>query len=240
MTIDLGGIGYINANYMMMQVPYVFRSREHIHKVLAGDIGQELKADIAKRTGIYLLAQNWDLMVRHIGGVKPIRGLKDFQGYKVRAGGLPSIAGFKALGADPVKIPLNEMYAALEKGAADGAELPIDRFYNYSIFEIAKFLNLTAHSFGTQFLAINLKLWKSLTPEEQKALQQAANEAGAYNNKLAAELKDDYLMKLQNSGIKFIQTGTAAFQRALFDKISEIAGNWSGSEELFYQIQEVK
>ena len=240
MAIDLNDIGYINSKYMMMQVPYVFRSREHLHRVLAGDIGQELKAEIAKQTGIYMFAQNWDLMVRHIGGIKPIIGLNDLQGYKIRAGTPPSTDGFKALGANPVKIPLNEIYAALEKGDADGAELPIDYLYNYSIYEVAKFLNLTSHTFGTQFLAINLKLWKSLTPEEQKALQQAANEAGTYNNKLAAELKDDYLRKIQTSGMEFVQTDTKAFQKALFNKISEIAGNWPGSEELFYQIQKVK
>ena len=240
LTMGLGGIGYINTNYMMMQVPYVFRSQEHIRKVVAGDIGNELKADIAKRTGIYMLAQDWDRMVRHIGGIKPIRTLDDLKGYKVRAGALPPIAGFKALGASPVKIPLNEMYVALQQRVADGAELPIDYFYNYSIFEVAKYLNLTSHTYGTQFVAINLKLWKSLKPEEQKALQQAAIEAGAYNNKLVTDLKDGYLKKLKEGGMESIQTDTAAFQKALFGKITEIAKNWPGTEELFYRIQKVK
>ena len=240
LTMGLGGIGYINTNYMMMQVPYVFRSQEHIRKVVAGDIGNELKADIAKRTGIYMLAQDWDRMVRHIGGIKPIRTLDDLKGYKVRAGALPPIAGFKALGASPVKIPLNEMYVALQQRVADGAELPIDYFYNYSIFEVAKYLNLTSHTYGTQFVAINLKLWKSLKPEEQKALQQAAIEAGAYNNKLVTDLKDGYLKKLKEGGMESIQTDTAAFQKALFGKIPEIAKNWPGTEELFYRIQKVK
>ncbi|MBW2147067.1 MAG: TRAP transporter substrate-binding protein [Deltaproteobacteria bacterium] len=240
LTMGLGGIGYINTNYMMMQVPYVFRSQEHIRKVVAGDIGRELKEDMAKRTGILMLAQDWDRMVRHIGGTKPIRALNDLKGYKVRAGALPPIAGFKALGASPVKIPLNEMYVAIQQGVADGAELPIDYFFNYSIYEVAKYLNLTYHTYGTQFIAINLRLWKSLKPVHQKALQEAANEAGAYNNKLVAELEEDYLNKLKNGGMEFVKTDTAAFQKALFKKIPEIAKNWPGTEELFYRIQKVK
>ena len=137
-TQGLGILGVISPLYNMMQVPYVFRSQDHIRKVVAGDIGKELAEDLEQKTGIFLLAQDWDRMVRHIGGRKPIRTLEDFKGYKVRAGVLPPIATFKAMGASPVKIPLNEMYVALQQGVADGAELPVDYFYDYSIFEVAK------------------------------------------------------------------------------------------------------
>lgn len=239
-TMGLATMGYVNKNYMMMQVPYVFRSQEHIRNVVVGDIGKELQEDLAKRTGILMLAQDWDRMVRHIAGRKPIRTLEDFKGYKVRAGVLPPIAAFRALGASPVKIPLNEMYVAIQQGVADGAELPIDYFYNYSIYEVAKYLNLTYHTYGTQFLAINLNLWKSLKPEHQKALQEAADEAGAYNNKLVSELEQDYLKKLKDKGMEFIETDTEAFQNALLKKISEVADNWPGTEELFHRIQKVK
>ncbi len=239
-TTGLAVMGYLNNKYMMMQVPYVFRSQEHIRKVVAGDIGKELKEDLAKRTGIFMMAQDWDRMVRHVGGRKPIRNLEDLKGYKIRAGVLPPIAGFRALGASPVKIPLNEMYVAIQQGVADGAELPIDYFYNYSIFEVAKYLNLTYHTYGTQYVGINLRLWKSLKPEHQKALQEATDEAGIYNNKLVAELEEDYLKKLKDAGMEFIKTDTEAFQKALFEKIPEIAKNWPGTEELFYRIQKVK
>jgi tripartite ATP-independent transporter DctP family solute receptor len=240
LTMGLAGLGYIANSYMMMQVPYVFRSQDHIRKVVKGQIGMELKDQLAKKQGIYLLAQDWDRMVRHIGGRKPIRELGDLRGYKVRAGVLPPIAGFKALGASPVKIPLNEMYVALQQGVADGAELPIDYFYEYSIFEVAKYLNLTYHTYGTQFVGINKRLWDSLKPEHQKALQEAADEAGAYNNKLVAELQDDYLRKLKTAGMEFVETDVKALSEALKAKIPEISSNWPGTEELYHRIQRVK
>ncbi len=239
-TMGLAGLGYLNTDYMMMQVPYVFRSQDHIHAVLKGDIGQELKAGMAKKAGIHLLAQDWDRMVRHIGGRKPIKGLNDMKGYKVRAGVLPPIAAFKALGASPVKIPLNEMYVALQQGVADGAELPIDYFYNYSIFEVAKYLNLTYHTYGTQFLGINKRLWDSLKPEWQKALQEAADEAGEYNNKLTEELQASYMEKLEQSGMELVETNVKELREALKAKIPEISENWPGTEKLYSRIQLVK
>lgn len=239
-TLGLAALGYLDSDYMMMQVPYVFRSQEHIHKVLRGPIGQELKAHIQKKAHIFLLAQDWDRMVRDIGGNKPIRGLADLKGYKVRAGVLPPIVGFKALGASPVKIPLNEMYLALQQGVVDGAELPVDYFYNYAIYEVAKYLNLTYHTYGTQFVGINLALWKSLKPKERRALQEAANEAGQYNNRLVAEQQNGYLHKLKEKGMVFVKTDVEQLRNALKKKIPEIASNWPGTEALYERIQKVK
>lgn len=239
-TLGLAGLGYIMDEYLMMQVPYVFRSQEHIHKVLKSEIGDELKAKLLKKTNIYILAQDWDRMVRHIGGRKKIVNLEDLKGYKVRAGVLPPIAGFKALGASPVSIPLNEMYIALQQGVADGAELPVDYFYNYSIYEVAKYLNMTYHTFGTQFLGINNNVWKSLSPEHQKALQEAADEAGMYNNTLASNLEKEYLEKLFKNGMEKVDTNVEQLSQALEEKISEIAKNWPGTEDLYHRIQAIK
>lgn len=239
-TMGLAGLGYIMNEYLMMQVPYVFRSQEHIHKVLKSDIGEELRDALLKKTNIYVLAQDWDRMVRHIGGRKKIEGLSDLRGYKVRAGVLPPIAGFRALGASPVNIPLNEMYIALQQGVADGAELPIDYFYDYSIHEVARYLNLTYHTFGTQFLGINHNLWKSLSPEHQKALQEAADEAGVFNNQLIASLEDAYLKKLIGGGMERVDTNVEELIRALQEKIPEITKPWPGTEELYHRIQAIK
>ena len=239
-TLGLAALGYIDRNYMMMQVPYVFRSQEHIHKVLQGPIGKELKKGLFDKQKIVLLAQDWDRMTRHVGGTKAIKNIEDLKGYKVRAGVLPPIAGFKALGASPVKIPLNEMYVALQQGVADGAELPIDYFYNYSIYEVAKYLNLTYHTYGTQFLATNNRLWSSLSPEHQNALQEAADEAGAFNNEMVKNLQADYLKKLKDKGMIMVDTDVDQLGNILKNNIGSITENWPGTQAMYDRIQAVK
>ena len=71
-------------------------------------------------------------------------------------------------------------------------------------------------------------------------IQEAAHEAGVYNNKLVVELKNDYIKKLKEGGMEFVEVDTEAFQKGLFEKIPEIAKNWPGTEDLFYRIQKVK
>ena len=48
--------------------------------------------------------------------------------------------------------------------------------FDYSIHEAAKFLSLTYHTYGTQFVAINKAMFEGLSPEYQKALLEAARE----------------------------------------------------------------
>jgi tripartite ATP-independent transporter DctP family solute receptor len=239
-TSGLGTLAYLNDAYMIMQLPYAFRSQEHMQKAAIGDIGQELKAEFAQKHGIVLLAQNWDRMPRHIAGRKAIKTLEDFKGFKVRCGTLPAINAFKAIGASPVDIPLNEMYLALQQGVVDGAELPTDYIYEYSIFEVNKYFNQTYHTYGTQFLGVNKRLWDSLKPEHQKAIQEAATEAGAYNNQLDASLQSDYLARLKKAGVEFVDTDVASFRKAVVGKLGEIAKNWKDGAKLFERIQAIK
>ena len=239
-TVGLGVLAYLNDAYMIMQLPYAFRSQEHIQKVVSGPIGQELKTEFAQKHGIVLLAQDWDRMPRHIAGRKPIKTLEDLKGFKVRAGTLAAINGFKALGASPVDISLNEMYLALQQGVADGAELPTDYIYEYSIYEVSKYFNKTYHTYGTQILGINKRVWDSLKPEYQKAIQEAAAQTGDFNNKMDASLQGEYLVKLKNAGTVFVDTDVESFRKAIAGQIGEIAKNWKDGAKLFERIQAVK
>jgi len=122
----------------------------------------------------------------------------------------------------------------------DGAELPTDYIFEYSIFEVSKYFNKTYHTYGTQFLGINKRVWDSLKPEHQKAIQEAADEAGIYNNKLDAELQDGYIEKLKKAGMEFIDTDVESFRKATYEKIDEISKSWEGGAKLFERIQAVK
>jgi TRAP-type transport system periplasmic protein len=239
-TVGLGALAYLNDSFMIMQLPYAFRSQEHIQKAVSGPIGQELKAEFAQKHGILLLAQDWDRMPRHIAGRKPIKTLDDLKGFKVRAGTLAAINGLKALGASPVDISLNEMYLALQQGVVDGAELPTDYIYEYSIYEVSKYFNQTYHTYGTQMFGINKRVWESLKPDHQKAIQEAVTQTGDYNNQLDASLQSDYLAKLKKAGTVFIDTDVESFRKAIAGQIGEIAKNWKDGAKLFERIQAIK
>ena len=63
---------------------------------------------------------------------------------------------------------------------------------------------------------VNLDLWKKQSPENQKAIQEAANEALAWGNAKAEETAEAYLKKMETEGIKV--TRLSPEQRAAWYK----------------------
>ena len=53
-------------------------------------------------------------------------------------------------------------------------------------FEVQKYLTLTNHQYNPQSLIFSKKVWDTLSPAEQKILQDAALEAAKYQRQVTA------------------------------------------------------
>lgn len=67
---------------------------------------------------------------------KPIRRLEDIRGLRLRAQS-DAIDALRALGADPVNMPMGEVYSALAKGVIDGVVAPADTIKSLHFSEVA-------------------------------------------------------------------------------------------------------
>ena len=237
--MGLGTMGYVVEEYNFMQIPFAFRSQEHIHKVLDSDIGKTIEKTLGAK-GFILLNQKWDRLPRHIAGKRAIQQIDDLKNLKVREGTPAFHEGIKLFGASPVKIDLNEMFIALQQGIVDAVELPLDYIYDYSIHEAGKFLSLTYHTYGTQFIALNKKTFDSLSPDVQKALYQAAQEGADFNNRLTWSQEDDYLKKIEQAGVKINKPDYSQFPKVLAANIGILEKKWPTCKGLFEKIQAVK
>lgn len=104
---------------------------------------------------------------------RPIEGMDDLQGIKIRAPeGLASEV-FRRAGATPVNIPFSEVYTSLEKGIVDAADA--SAYVNndaIGMHEIAKYpIYPGIHSQASQQFTINQNKWESLGEENQQALR---------------------------------------------------------------------
>ncbi len=237
--MGLGTMGYMVDEYNFMQIPFAFRSQAHIHKVLDSEVGKTIEKGVGEK-GFFFLDQKWDRLPRHIAGKKPVQTIGDLKKMKVREGTPAFHEGIKLFGASPVKINLNEMYIGLQQGMVDAVELPLDYIFDYSIHEIAKYLSLTYHTYGTQFIAINKKTFETLPAGVQKALVEAAREAGDYNNKLTWSQEDDYMKKLEAAGVKVIKPDHSQFTKVLEANVAVLEKRWPSCKGLLGKIQAVK
>ena len=132
--------------------PFLFRSTEHAYRWWTSPEGMAIikKAELR---GVKILGIGLNRMPRQFASKsKAIRVPEDIRNLKVRAGDTATNSALKILGAVPTNVALNEMYTAVSQGMVDVIELPLDYIYDYSIFEVTKYLTLINHTFDVQWV----------------------------------------------------------------------------------------
>ena len=104
---------------------------------------------------------------------RAVRTLADLKGMRLRA---PSelIEVLEDFGADPVDMPMRDVYPALAKGVLDGVVAPMDTFKSLHFAEVASYVNTIVIPRGAYAArAMNERRWRELTPQQQALLEAA-------------------------------------------------------------------
>lgn len=106
----------------------------------------------------------------------PVHKLEDLKGRMIRASGSipPAI---KLLGAEPTFIALSDIYAALQRGLIDGACTSHADYVSKKRYEVAPYLLIASLYGGSLNHVMNLQVYKSLSPEMRKIIDDAFLEA---------------------------------------------------------------
>lgn len=117
---------------------------------------------------------------------RPVRTLDDLRGLRLRA---PSelLGLLEDLGADPVDMPMGEVYSALAKGVLDGVVAPADTLRSLHFAEVAHYFNTIRIPRGAYASrAMGEARWKQLTPAQQALLERGV---AVWEHALASEIE---------------------------------------------------
>ena len=104
---------------------------------------------------------------------KPVRGMEDLKGLKIRTIAGPSVDMLKALGAVPVVMPMPDVYMALQKGTLDGVMADWEPIEGFRFYEVAPYVTTnTPFSYSLFTLIMNKRAFDSLPPAAQAALDK--------------------------------------------------------------------
>lgn len=106
---------------------------------------------------------------------KRVRHLEDLRGLRLRA---PTelLSVLRALGADPVNMPMGEVYSAMAKGVIDGVVAPGDTFRSLHFAEVADHFNTLAVPRGAYpARAMNLARWNALSEGQRQLLEASVS-----------------------------------------------------------------
>lgn len=104
---------------------------------------------------------------------KPISGLKDIKGLKVRVYDQSLAMFVESLGAIPVPIGFSEVQQALARGVVDAAITGASSANSAGWPEVTEYFMPIGFQVGFNGYAINMNTWKKLSASQQKQLQAA-------------------------------------------------------------------
>src|ERR1700730_13449836 len=171
----------------VLAMPFLFRSIEHLQKVLDGPIGHE-NLNSFDPYGCVGLAF-YDSGARSIyNSVRPIRTLDDMKGLRLRVQQSELMSSMiRALGAEPVELPYGQVITGLATKLIDGAENNWPSFVTTDHYKFAGYYTLTEHTMSPEVLVMSRKAWQSLSKEDQKIFRDAAIKSSQF---MRAKWKD--------------------------------------------------
>ncbi len=240
MRINTGPLNSVVPETIVTVLPFVFRSTEHMRKVLDGPIGDEILASMQSQ-GLVGLAF-YDSGARSFyTAKKPIRSLADMKGMKIRVQQSDLfVAMIEALGANPTPMPYGEVYTALKTGIVDAAENNWPSYESSRHFEAAKYYSLTEHSLAPEVLVFSKKVWDGLSGADQAALRKAAKDSVPYMRKLWDEREVKARKVVEAAGS---QTIAIANKQEFVDAMKPVYATFAATPRLaglVKRIQDVK
>lgn len=185
----------------VLDVPFLLTNYDAVAKALNGEVGKTLAAEMQKKGVRPLIWADYGY-VQFANSKAPIKKPEDFKGLKLRGYGEIPAETIKALGGSPVTMGSAEVYMAIQRGTIDGQTSGTTAMYDRKMYEVTKYLTMTNHAFCEFVLAVNDKFWGKLTPDQQKILQDAADEVRDDIRK-ATKAEDEKAMKqLQEKGME--------------------------------------
>jgi tripartite ATP-independent transporter DctP family solute receptor len=223
----------------LTKVPFLFKNTEHAYRWWTSPDGLAIVKK-AEAQGVKVLGIGLNRMPRQFASKsKPITAPEDIKGQKVRAGDTATNSALKVMDAVPTNVSLNEMYTAMSQGMVDVIELPLDYIYDYSIFEVAKHLTLSNHSFDVQWVVINAKKFNSLPASYQKLLVDSMPDLAKANNTMQQANFEDVLQKLKGKGMNVITTDRSKWEALVPKVIPSLEKTWPSTKGYYEKIMKM-
>lgn len=177
-TSSNNNLSQFTSKMMALELPYLIRSRDAYRKFWQNDSG-DIRREFETKLGLKIL------MVMDAGGFRSIesrsaavRKPSDLNGMKLRSANTPiELATLKAWGANPVPLPYDQVFTALQQGTVNGEVLQPVWFYTDKHQEVAKKICNIHYIMLSHIGFINLKFFNDLPKDVQDVILDAAKGA---------------------------------------------------------------
>ncbi|TWG96395.1 tripartite ATP-independent transporter DctP family solute receptor [Mesorhizobium sp. J18] len=215
-TITASSMAAVEPAFQVADLPFLFSDVESAYRVFDGSVGNQL-AEKMESKGIKVVGYMELGFRQMVNNVRPVTQPSDIVGVKYRVMQSPLyIAMFSSMGGNAIPMAWGEMFAALQQGAIDGMEGPLPILEANKLYEMAKYLSLTNHSYTLGGILVSKQAFDSLPADLQDAVMKAGKQAGKAQREAMGKLNESLVETLKGHGMQVNEiTDNKPFREAL-------------------------
>lgn len=232
--VSAPGLATYNESYHAFGLPYIFDDTEDFYHVMDSDPMQDFflsSSDDGFVTLTYYTSGARSFYTKN----KAIRTPADLKGLKIRVQDMKSQTDMlKALGGIPVAMSYGDVYTSLQTGIIDGTENNETALTTGKHGEICKVFSSDQHAMIPDVMVMSSKVWKSITPEDQQIILEAARKSTdshkiAWNTAIEEAKKE----ASETMDVTFVEdVDKEAFRQATAGMISDYCSQYPGVQTL--------
>ncbi len=202
--VSLGPFNGLVPETKIPSLPYIFRSTDHMRKVMDGEIGDEILAAFEPHDLIGLAFYDGGARSFY-NSQRPIQSMADLEGLKFRVMQSDVFVDMvAALGANATPMPYGEVYSSIQTGVIDGAENNPPSYDTSGHHEVAKYYTLDQHLIVPEVLVMSKQTWDTLSEEDQQLIREAAKESVPYMREQWDAQVEASMQKVKDSGTEVV------------------------------------
>lgn len=188
-----------------VSLPYLFDSVEDADRKLDGEAGDMMKA-ILNEYGLHCMGIAENGFRQLTNNVREIRSVDDMKNLKIRVAGSNLLMEcYKRWGADATNMNWSETYTALQQKTVEGQENPLPAIDAASVQEVQPYVSMWNANYDCLFFCINQGVYDSLTPEQQKVIDECGRLATEYQRYINRAGDDEIMSRwTQKNGVSFL------------------------------------
>jgi tripartite ATP-independent transporter DctP family solute receptor len=202
--INVGAISNAAPVVNALAMPFLFRSIDHLRKVVDGPIGEEILAALEPHGFVGLAF--YDSGARSFYTARqPVRSMADLKGLRLRVQQSDLMDNtVKAFGAIPVPLPFGQVLTAISASLVDGAENNWPSFVAAGHYRAARYYTLTEHTMGPEILIMSQRAWDELSVQDRTIFRNAARQSSRYMREQWQDFEERSRKQAVDSGVTVI------------------------------------
>ena len=224
---------------------YLFKDSDHLRRYLKSPVFAKGHERMIKDFGIRFISTDFsgDRGPYRIWlSKKPALTIDDFVGVKMRL--WPNdmaIRAWKHIGAVPTVMPWNEVYLALRQGRVDAVTSGVNGAHDSKLTEVVPHVTVLRQFPQVWPIAISEQVWQSLTAEQQKIVEDAANEATLHYAQVTYEMAEANIQKMiQENGATWSRINTDPFAEKMKPFYQSLIEDGVVSQEVYDEVSRLR